>query len=149
MTREFYRKAIVIREFMIQCEAWFATWNTSYPWISSFISWNPQDFPETFYTRREIWSFAFPIRDAWIFLKILALNPFRIMSLTLSHRNQGKSIIFNQCGDIYLRDVDQFRCVEDKFDGHKFNEIKIPLHNKTKYGNHSTVSRWIYLCRYF
>ena len=94
MTREFYRKAIVIREFMIQCEAWFATWNTSYPWISSFISWNPQDFPETFYTRREIWSFAFPIRDAWIFLKILALNPFRIMSLTLSHLTQKLTLLW-------------------------------------------------------
>ena len=51
---------------------WFASWNISHPWISPFISWNPHDFPEMFYTRREIWSFAFHIRDTWIFLKILA-----------------------------------------------------------------------------
>ena len=42
-------------------------------------------------------------------------------------------MIFNQSGDIHLRDVDQFRCVEDKFDGHKFNEIKITLYIKRKY----------------
>ena len=27
--------------------------------LFSFISWKPQDFPETWYTRREIWSFPF------------------------------------------------------------------------------------------
>ena len=47
-------------------------------------------------------------------------------------QNRGELIIFNQYEDIPLRDVDQFRCVEDKFDGDKFNEMKITIYNKTK-----------------
>ena len=54
-------------------------------------------------------------------------------------QNRGKSIISNQSGDVHRRDVDQFLCVEDKFDGHQFNEIKITIY----------MSGCKYLCRYF
>ena len=54
-------------------------------------------------------------------------------------QNRGKSIISNQSGDVHIRDVDQFRRMEDKFDGHQFNEIKITIY----------MSGCKYLCRYF
>ena len=54
-----YRKASVIREFMNQCKAWFDLLKFTWPVTLEFISWKPQDFPETLSTRRESWIFPF------------------------------------------------------------------------------------------
>ena len=74
------------------------------------------------------------LTGSWVSLRVLSL---RDSLCSYFHgcftQGRGKSIIFNQSGDIHLLDVDQFRCVEDKFVGHKFNEIKITLYIKRKY----------------
>ena len=81
MRRKFYRKTNVIRKSMIQCKAWLASWDIRDPWISSFISWRPQVFPETLYTRREIWSFSFIYVKREFFKKIRVRNRIRTPSV--------------------------------------------------------------------